>query len=183
MGTSEFELADIFIDIFEAIGPTLSIMDAIVSLDSGPTALGKPVKTGRILAATYPAALDIVAAKMIGYQVAQVPLLIQALKWRLISNESTIETIATISLFPFTKIVKSPLDGPYNQKSIFVTKTYVNFKINLKKCNNCQLCATACPVKAIALANDKMVLDQTNAAVVTTACLSVPSKRSRLPRI
>ena len=42
---NEFELSDVFIDIHEIIKPALSIMDAVVSLDGGPTAMGRKVNT------------------------------------------------------------------------------------------------------------------------------------------
>ena len=131
---SEFELCDVFIDIHKHIAPTLSIMDAIVSLDGGPTALGKPVKTGMVLASANPAAVDFVAATMIGYKVNEIPLFIQAVKRGMISSFEDCEVIGTTRHFTFTKLVTTPLDLPYNKASIFVTKTFVNLKISQPLC-------------------------------------------------
>ncbi len=174
---SEFELCDIFIDIFKFIPPTLCVMDAIVSLDGGPTALGKPVKTDMVFAATNPAALDFTAAKMIGYDINKVPLFIQAIKRGMIKGEDDIEVIGSVPQFNFTKLVTTPLDLPYNKQSIFVTKTFVDLKINMKKCNQCFDCITACPVNAIAKENDRIVIDR-NKCINCYRCLYVCEKRA-----
>lgn len=157
---SEFELSDVFIDIHQNIKPTLSVMDAIVSLDGGPTALGKPVATGVVLASRNPAAIDFVAARMIGYKVDEIPLFIQAIKRGMIKGEDDIEVIGQCPQFVFTKLIKTPLNLPYNNSSIFVTKTFVNLKIKRRKCNRCRQCLPACPVNAITMEDDRIVIDQ-----------------------
>ncbi len=156
---SEFQLADVIIDIHKNIAPTLSIMDAIVSLDGGPTALGKPVKTGLVLAAENPAALDFVAASMIGYQIDEVPLLIQAMKRNLIKGLDDIQVIGHYPHLHFEKLVRTPLDLPYNKDSIFVKHTYMDLKVKRRLCNQCKDCIPSCPVNAIRLVEGKIKLD------------------------
>lgn len=174
---SEFQLADVIIDIHKNIAPTLSIMDAIVSLDGGPTALGKPVATGLILASENPAALDFIAASMIGYQIDEVPLLIQAVERNLVKGMEDIKVIGHYPHLHFEKLVKTPLDLPYNKDSIFVKYTYMDLKVKPRRCNQCKECITACPVKAISWEEGKIKLD-TERCINCYRCISVCHKNA-----
>ncbi|MDD3810009.1 MAG: DUF362 domain-containing protein [Erysipelotrichaceae bacterium] len=174
---SEFELGDVFIDIHQNIKPTLSVMDAIFSLDGGPTALGKPVATGVVLASRNPAALDFVAAKMIGYNVDEIPVFIQAIKRGMIKSEDDIQVIGQCPQFLFAKLIKTPLDLPYNNSSIFVTKTFVNLKVRQSKCNGCLECIPSCPVNAITLKDGRIAIDQKR-CISCYYCMSVCPKKA-----
>lgn len=174
---SEFQLADVIIDIHKNIAPTLSIMDAIVSLDGGPTALGKPVATGLILASENPAALDFIAASMIGYQIDEVPLLIQAVERNLVKGMEDIKVIGHYPHLHFEKLVKTPLDLPYNKDSIFVKYTYMDLKVKPRRCNQCKECIPVCPVKAISWEEGKIKLD-TERCINCYRCISVCHKNA-----
>ena len=156
---SEVELSDVFIDIHKIIKPALSIMDAIVGLDGGPTALGKPVKTGLILASENPAALDIVAANMIGYKAEEVPMFIQAKRRKIIRDDEEIQIIGEINPFQFRRLVKGNLEKHYNNNSIFVKHTYVDIKVDNNRCDQCERCINACPVEALCLKNECVHVD------------------------
>lgn len=146
---NEFELADVFIDIHNHVKPGLSVMDAVVSLDGGPTALGQPVKTSRILVATNAAALDIVAAKMIGYRPGELPILMAAKKRGLIKSFDDLKVIGNYKTFRFKRLVKKDLFRRSNKDSIFVKDTFVNLLISKSRCTKCKKCVPACPVHAI----------------------------------
>ena len=169
---SEFELSNVFIDIHKIIKPVLSIMDAIVSLDGGPTALGKPVNTGVVLASENPAALDIVAATMIGYKVDEIPMFIQAKRRGMIREFEDIQIIGEIKPVQFRKLVKEGVDRPYDNSSIFVKHTYVNLRIDTNHCNKCEKCITSCPVKAIHLKEKCVDLD-TRQCINCYYCISI----------
>ena len=156
---NEFELSDVFLDIHRVIKPALSIMDAIVGLDGGPTALGRPVKVSRIIASSNAVALDVIAAKMIGYDPEKLPILLQAKKRGMIKNFEDIQVLGEISPIKFKKLVKKDLNRTFNKDGIFVKDTYVDLSIDDSKCTRHKNCINACPVDAIKEVDGKIVLD------------------------
>ena len=187
---SEFELSDVFIDIQNIVKPALSIMDAVESLDGGPTALGRPVNTSRILASTNPAALDYTASRMIGYEVKDLPILLQAQKRGMIEDYEDIEVLGEVPSFKFRKLITGDIYHKTNKDSIFVKDTYVDLKIDQKKCSRCKKCIGVCPVSAISEAEKRIDVD-TEKCISCYYCLSIcpesaikikPSKMNRLIR-
>jgi len=158
---SEFELTDVFLDIHRVVKPGLSIMDAVMGLDGGPTALGRPVKTNRIFASTNAAALDVTAARMIGYDPEKLPILIQARKRGMIKNFQDIEVLGEIKTVKFKKLAKKDINRTFNKDGIFVKDTYVDLSIDDSKCTHHKNCISACPVHAINEVNEKILLDTT----------------------
>lgn len=169
---NEFELADVFIDIHNHIKPGLSVMDAIVSLDGGPTALGQPVNTSQILISTNAPALDIVAAKMIGYKPEELPILIEAKKRGLIKSFDDLMVIGKYTPVRFKRLVKKDLFRRSNKNSIFVKDTYVNLLVSKSRCTKCKKCIPACPVHALNENNLKISLDST-VCINCYYCLSI----------
>jgi len=155
----EFELSDVFLDIHRVVKPALSIMDAIVGLDGGPTALGRPVKVSRIIASSNAIALDVIAAKMIGYDPEKLPILLQAKKRGMIKNFEDIQVLGEISPIKFKKLVKKDLNRTFNKDGIFIKDTYVDLSIDDSKCTRHKSCIYACPVDAIKEVHGKIVLD------------------------
>ena len=155
----EFELSDVFLDIHRVVKPALSIMDAIVGLDGGPTALGRPVKVSRIIASSNAVALDVIAAKMIGYDPEKLPILLQAKKRGMIKNFEDIQVLGEIIPIKFKKLVKKDLNRTFNKDGIFIKDTYVDLSIDDSKCTRHKSCIYACPVDAIKEVHGKIVLD------------------------
>lgn len=160
MCDNNLELSDVFIDINQILKPSLCLMDAIDSLEGGPTSLGRLVETGRILASVNPAALDAVATKMVNYKIEESPILVQAKKRGLIQNYEDIEVLGTYKEVFFRKQKTADFARPINKKSVFIKDTYVNLEINPGKCNGCKKCIHACPVGAITAKGEKAELDQ-----------------------
>jgi len=156
----DLELADVFLDIHDTVKPDLNIMDAVVGLDGGPTALGKPVKVGRILASVNPAALDVVACRITGYEPEDIPAMVRAKERHMIEDFDDIELIGDIIPVKFEKLIKGPLGVKYKKNSIFVTQTCVNLSIDHSKCTRCGDCIGECPVKAIRLENGRVTINQ-----------------------
>ena len=178
--SNEFELADVFIDIHNIVKPALSIMDAVVSLDGGPTAMGKHVKTDRILASVNAVAVDITAAKMIGYEPAELPILVTAIKRGMIKSFEDVQVLGDIVPVKFKRLVKADPGRPFNKNSIFIKETYVDLAIDNTKCTKCEKCIGACPVGAIGAAGGRIVLDK-EGCISCYYCLSVcPDKAIRI---
>ncbi len=151
---NDFELSDIFLDICNIVQPKLSIMDAIISLDGGPSASGKPVKTGRILVSTNPVSLDVVAGKILGYKPEEISTLVRAKDRALINNFEDIRIIGDIPKVEFKKLIKGPIVLIKKKDDMFVTDTFVNPLIKFSKCNFCYKCLEFCPVDAIVKNNN-----------------------------
>lgn len=157
---NELELSDVFLDILGIVKPGLSIMDAVIGLDGGPTAMGKGVKLGRILASTDAVALDLAATKMISYKAEDSAILVQAAKRGFVSSLNEVRIIGAMTEIPFKRPVDVVLGAPTSKKSIFVCDTYVNLRIDGKKCIGCGTCEGACPVGAITHKGERYTLNQ-----------------------
>ena len=146
---NDFELSDIFIDIWGLVKPQLTVMDAVIGLDGGPSAIGKPVKVGRILASTNPAALDIIAAKTLGYKPEEISTLVRAKSRKMITDYNNIKIIGELPEIKFKKLIKGPIRILKKKDDMFITDTFVTPIIKYSKCNLCYECIKFCPVKAI----------------------------------
>ena len=157
---NEFELSEVFLDIHQIVKPAVSIMDAVYSLDGGPSAIGKPVKTSRIFASTNAAALDVAACRMIGYEPQDISTLICALNRKMIDSYKDIEILGSIAPIKFKHINKEPFQTDRGKDSIFVTDTYITPIIDISRCTACGRCIEICPVKVISFRGDQVVINQ-----------------------
>ena len=146
---NDFALADVFLEIHRILQPELSILDAVLSLDGGPSAIGRPVKTGRILAAPNAAALDVTACRIIGYSPADIAALVQARSRGMFSDFEDVEVLGDIAPARFRHIDRSPLKHEKKKDSFLVTDTYVDLVIDHLFCTDCGICIKNCPVEAI----------------------------------
>lgn len=175
---SKLQLADVFLDIHNIVKPSLSILDAVISLDGGPTAvIGKPVQTSRIFASRNAASLDLAVCKVIGYEPDEIPMLIRARDRQMISGYDDIEILGNIVPVKFKKLVKGPLPATYSKKGFFFTHTYVDLMIDNRKCTSCGVCTRACPVAAISSLKGKMTLD-TKRCISCYCCIPVCPRKA-----
>ena len=172
---NDFELSDVFIDICEIVRPKLTVMDAVIGLDGGPSAMGKPVSVGRILASTNPASLDVIAGRILGYRPEEISTLIRAKARKLINDFNSIKVIGDLDLpqIKFKRIIKGPIKLHKKKDGIFVTDTFVSPVIKYSKCNFCYKCVEFCPVKAIKkIANNFKILFDYNRCINCYYCLT-----------
>jgi uncharacterized protein (DUF362 family)/NAD-dependent dihydropyrimidine dehydrogenase PreA subunit len=148
---NDLELSDVFIDILKIIRPALHLMDAVIGLDGGPSAIGKPRPVGALLASRNPAALDVVASRMIGYEPEQIGILVRAKAKGLISDFKDIEVLGDPPRVLFRKLITTPLPQVKKKDGIFITHTFVYPRIKKAKCTRCQACLSFCPTGAIIL--------------------------------
>ena len=147
--SNDFELSDVFLDLVQIIKPAINIMDAVFSLDGGPSAAGKPVFTGKIIAAYDPVALDIIASGILGYKPEEISTLIRAKERKMIDDFNAVEITGTMPKAVFKKLIKGPIATVKPEDNMFVTDTFVNPVIIAGKCNLCQECIEFCPANAI----------------------------------
>lgn len=145
---NDFELSDAMLAIHRLVPPAVSVMDAVVALDGGPAAIGRGVPTGRILASTNAAALDVIACRMIGYDPSEVPTLERARASGMIAGYDDVELRGTIEPRTFRRLTRGAVPLRKESDGFFVTATYVDVRVG-RGCNGCDACLDACPVGAI----------------------------------
>lgn len=156
MAPDPSDFGQIICDIHKATTIQLHIMDGILAMQGeGPTA-GSPYQAGKILVSRDPLALDVVAAKMLGLSLEDVPILETARNRGL--GEGCLDRIAIagdhgqIPRLPRYKLPKRLMGSPKR-----IGKTLVRVidffdtrpRIDLNKCKRCNMCVESCPVHAI----------------------------------
>lgn len=146
---NDIELCGVFVDLVNIIKPALCLMDAIVGMDGGPTAFGRPTPVGVILVSDNPAALDTIACKMIGYAPEDIPMLLRAKEIKMIKSFTDIELVGKVPSVLFNRLITGPVALKKEKQGIFISDTFVYPYINNRICNECNNCIEFCPVQAI----------------------------------
>jgi len=149
MCKDDMATCDLIVSLHQITRPSLHIMDAIIGLDGGPSAFGKPVKVGAIIASENGAALDTVASGIIGYEPEEVPLLVRAKALGLISYFSDTVVKGEPPKVSFKKLFRGPFSGKRKKDNVFITDTFVYPVVIGQNCDNCGECVSFCPKSAI----------------------------------
>ena len=169
------DFADMIVDLDEYFHPTLSIADAVVGMEgNGPTA-GTPRKLGCLLASHSPHTLDMIAAKIIGLEPAEVPTLDAAKRRGLIPD-----SINDLTVYgSFSEFILSDFEHVVERKSMLfagdgknpIKRCFSKFAgailrtkpvLVKKMCIGCGVCANICPAKAIKIENKKAVINRSD---------------------
>lgn len=157
---TRLELAEVFVAVNEIVKPALCVMDAVVSLDGGPAANGKPVKTGRILASSNPAALDAAACRLMGYEPEEIPALVIARDRCMLRDFGDVEVLGSIEEMKFSKLKKGPLNEGYKSNGFFSRNGFAELSNDSEKCTSCGKCIDGCPVHAIRNEKGRIILEK-----------------------
>jgi len=156
MAPDSSSFGEIICDIHRATKIQLHIMDGILAMQGeGPTA-GSVYQAKKILVSEDPLALDAVAAKMLGIEIEDVPILETARKRNLgesflknITLAGDYEQVPRLDGFKLPKRIK----GTKKRNSKVLVKIIEFFnthpQINTNKCKKCNMCVESCPVQAI----------------------------------
>jgi uncharacterized protein (DUF362 family)/Pyruvate/2-oxoacid:ferredoxin oxidoreductase delta subunit len=151
------EFAQVIVDILSLKVPTLTIMDAILSMEGDGPSSGTPRWTNLLIASSDPVALDAVSAEIIGLDPSQVPTTRIAseaglgIGWTEAINvvgerlaDAKIPDFKLTSNRKFELIPKFlwNLIGPY---------IWVRPAISEEICTNCYSCVNSCPTGALKL--------------------------------
>ena len=139
--------SNILIDIYLAIKPHISIMDAIIGMEGNGPTTGRAKKTGLILASKDAIALDIVASKTIGFKPNELELL-KAIKKRNLAPRK----INIVGCTDGKRTYKRPTTwlGLYNHIFQFVLEKHQShFIVDKRICEKCGGCIATCPQRAI----------------------------------
>lgn len=142
----ERNFSNLLLDIYEEIHPQLNIIDGIIGMEGqGPTS-GTPVKSNLILCSKNAITLDIACSKLIGLKPKKVHTNYYAIKRKLYPSYE-FELVGRDNL-PCLKFNIPRGDPSSRLKKLFKEKPIV---VNQSRCEQCGLCASKCPKKAIKL--------------------------------
>ncbi|MBQ7387348.1 MAG: DUF362 domain-containing protein [Clostridia bacterium] len=167
------QFANMIVDLDEYFHPVISIADAVVGMEgNGPTA-GTPRAIGCVLASRSPHNLDMIAAKILGFERSELPILEAAYKRDMVYGTAEeinlVGDIGPLILKDFERVIerrslKFSGDGKSGVKrafsafasSILTTKP----KLSEKLCVGCGICRDICPAKAIEIKNKKAKINR-----------------------
>jgi uncharacterized protein (DUF362 family)/ferredoxin len=162
------------VDVYEAVTPGLTVMDAVIGLDKdGPAANGEPRFTGLILASESGPALDVIACRIIGFDPAWVPAVRAAIDRGLVTPDDIIVR-GMIPSIPYAKLKDLKIATGMMQKvdDYFFDQFIVSPVINRKKCTRCDACITGCAVKAISYDRDRLPVIDSGSCIHCYCCES-----------
>ncbi len=139
------------VDVYEAVMPGLTVMDAIIGLDEdGPAANGTPRKTGTLLVSANGAALDVVACRIMGFDPLWVPAVREAIGRGLVSPGS-IKISGRLPKVPYVKLPDEEPKTGISKKidDCLFDSLIVEPHIDMSKCDKCGDCVKKCGVSAI----------------------------------
>ena len=156
MAPDPADFGQIICDIHMASKFRLHIMDGIIAMQGeGPTA-GSVYHAEKILISEDPLALDAVAAKMVGMDVVDIPILETAQKRNLGEGDlKNIRLAGDYASIPRLTNFKQPKrfrkTTKRNHKALVKVIDFFNTqpRINPSKCKKCNMCVESCPVQAI----------------------------------
>ncbi len=145
----ERKFSDLLVDIYQNIKPGLNIMDAVIGMEGEGPSAGKPKKVGLILASRNAVTLDIVAAKIMGFNPKKIFAIEEAVRRGL--GNYKIEIVGDLREIPNLKFEKPSRFRRTMVKTILLGMTKEKIIVDESKCTKCGICARKCPTKAITL--------------------------------
>ena len=166
LAPTPYELGDALLDIYKAIMPTITIMDAIDAMEGNGPTRGRPVHLGAVLASRDGVALDHVGAQLLGYNPAIIPTITSALQRNIGENRSDYIDIVGD---PVDDLVPDRLKKAGSALMINVPKRLLEvlsrryFRVEptwlASKCAQSDLCIHSCPTSAISRVDGRNVID------------------------
>lgn len=157
------DFADMLIDICEQVKPVLCLMDGIVGMEGAGPSAGDPVKIGAVLASDDPHLLDLMAVKIVGIKIEEVPTLRRAIARGLIDiNAARAEifgqTPESFKIHNFKAPEIRSIEFLKGSAPIWI-QNLANTLIRPRplfdpaRCVSCGDCERLCPPKAITMVN------------------------------
>ena len=152
--------ASFLVDMNEAITPHFILTDGIVGMEGDGPSNGFPKKIGALFASTNPLALDIVAAKLIGHDPAEIPTNAEAVKrGKWLNGYDEVEyvgdDIEPLCVPDFQRVKRSGIDRimlQYIVKHVpFLRRLQRRPKFDHSRCIGCKACIKICPQGILSL--------------------------------
>jgi len=147
--------SDMLLDICAAVKPCFAILDAVIGMEGEGPSGGRPRQIGALIGGENPHAVDVVGARLIGLEAAQVTTLEAAMRHGVLPEVE----IAGDGIEP---LILQDFDIPMKQKSSSLMRLVNSLPQCLRprpvfthrQCDGCGVCMRSCPAKAISM-NDK----------------------------
>ncbi len=160
----------VIVDIYSTHIPEYSIMDGIISMEGAGPANGTPRQTNLLFSSASSPAIDKAEAIIMGYNTSEVPIL-AALEEK---NKGITDGLYPI-LSPYDLVIKNYRRVEDKKRSLFSSLILPYFKkrkertstfsrptpfFNKDKCKRCSKCILICPLKALRLSQDGVLIDK-----------------------
>lgn len=157
------DFAAMLADLSLAIQPVLYIIDGVIGMEGNGPRNGNPINTGVIIAGTNGFAVDMVMAKIMGFDAKRLPVTAWAIEHKLVSEPAALEVVGSAA----TVVV--PYKAPKNLAALdakipgwlakagqrqLTAKPVVN-----DRCVGCGRCAAHCPPSTINIEQGKAVIN------------------------
>ncbi len=168
------DFADAIIDISSYVKNQITIVDAIYSMEGNGPNSGTPRNTGLIIASSNQFEIDYIASKLINLKLEDSYIVKNSIERGILTNPKSIEVVGekikdiNIKDFKLPDTLSKKRFGRVFRLTKFI-KPYPTF--NDKKCIRCKLCIDRCPVNALKLINNKVVLKDKNKCIRCFCCL------------
>jgi ferredoxin len=165
MAPSLKKFAEVLVDIFTVVKPSLAIMDGIVGMEGNGPSAGKPRKIGLVLASSDCVAIDSIASRIIGLDpfkihstaVAHARSLGQG-DWELIEVAGERLTDLIIKDYDLPSNAMMEIMPGFMIKGLLDTLR-ARPEINQSTCAGCSFCIESCPVQAMSMSGKIPVID------------------------
>jgi uncharacterized protein (DUF362 family)/NAD-dependent dihydropyrimidine dehydrogenase PreA subunit len=190
-GSSE-RFSEALIDIYSVLPVHLAIMDGIVGMEGLGPHMGKPKRSGVVLASNDSVGLDAISSAIMGFIPRDIPMLRMAEERGLGTIDLEKIALHGESLDRVKVTFKKPVKLhsrlmrlPASLRNLFVESPRLPFP-NKNKCTKCKICEENCPVQAI-IVNDYPNFDY-NRCILCYCCYElcpeggIKLKKSLFPR-
>jgi len=147
-------MSSFLVDVYSALRPHLTVVDAIVALEGQGPANGNPRPLGLVLASADGVAADMVCARLLGLNFTQVPMLRCAVAQRVGATPGELRTVgdgvpvlSRARLRPSSARYLQAIPEPLFHWVIRFVSCRPRFDYDI--CNGCGICMGTCPQKAI----------------------------------
>lgn len=168
------DFSHLLIDVYLAVKPAFSIIDAVVAMEGNGPRRGKPRQVGLLMASPSAVALDSAAAEIIGFRPEQVATVAAARKLKLPGSNLSDVQIRGLSLedcrvkdFDRGPAASGTVSGlianfplAWFSNMIYARRPYP--RVDSKLCNGCGVCFENCPAQVIDFSKSIPDLDQYN---------------------
>ncbi len=168
------DFANAMIDISSYIKNQITIVDSIYSMEGNGPNSGSPRNTGLVFASSNQFEIDYLVSKIINLKLEDSYTVKNSMERGILTNIKNIEIIGEKLEEIYIKDFKLPDTlGKKRFLKIFnlakFVKPYPTF--DSEKCIKCKLCIDRCPVEALKLINNKVVLKDKNKCIRCFCCL------------